>query len=291
MSESMLSSAGRPIATEFIAGVGTEVCEFEPPVALDGKVEIYMQSILDAQKLSLFRCLERSLARYHQQTRVEWLLAKDHVTQRTLDPAQITLLVAAIIYVDEVESTFEKIGVGELTSFSTLASHHMQQLSDLIELTRSELSKGDRSRLMACITMDAHARDILDKIIRENVQSLDSFIWQSQLKHKFRIPLPHSRHLDRDTNLRGLNGERAEITICDAILPYDYEYLGNGPRLVVTPLTDRIYVTATQALNLNLGCAPAGPAGTGKTETTKDLANALAKLIYVINCTCRCHGD
>ena len=276
----------RPIATEFVAGVGSEVVRFEPPVPIEGKVEIYMQTLLDAQKQSLFETVKRSLVRYGEQPRSEWVLSKEDGTGRPHDPAQTMLLVLGVNYVAEVEQALEDMEQrGEADALSRYLQKQREQLNDLVKLTCTDLTKGDRSRVMNCITMDAHSRDVVESMVRQKVSSVDSFLWQSQLKHKFRSPPAHASHQGRDLHLRGAGGERAEIAICDAVLPYDYEYLGNGPRLVITPLTDRIYVTATQALNLRMGCAPAGPAGTGKTETTKDLASALGKLIYVINCS------
>ena len=57
-----------------------------------------------------------------------------------------------------------------------------------------------------------------------------------------------------------------------ATFSYDHEYLGPNSRLVFTPLTERAFLTMTMALKSYQCGTLMGPAGTGKTETIRDLA-------------------
>lgn len=218
--------SGRPYAVKWVSDVGVEEVAFEPPVPLEGKVEVYMQKVLDGMKATLFRGLQRSLRRYQQLPRVDWLMHRDPATGRPADPAQVVLLALAVNYVHEVEEAFERLASGaDPRALEAQYERQVAQLSDLIRLTQTELSRQDRQRVMVCITMDAHARDVVEKLCREKAGHAGCFQWQAQLKHKYRVPPPHASFKGRDPHLRGEGGERAEVAICDAVLPYDYEYL------------------------------------------------------------------
>ncbi|GAB1605440.1 dynein axonemal heavy chain 6 isoform X2 [Argonauta hians] len=143
-----------------------------------------------------------------------------------------------------------------------------QKLNQLAELVSGDLDKLSRSTLCALITIDVHARDIVSNLIENEIENCQSFEWQKQLRYYW------------DTEQ-----DQCVVYMCTSNYIYGYEYIGASSRLVITPLTDRCYICLMGAVQLDLGGAPLGPAGTGKTETTKDLAKSLAKQCVVFNCS------
>lgn len=180
----------------------------------------------------------------------------------------VGLAASQVWWTAEVEEAFDQAqNHGNMRAMKDFLGKNNYQIEELVLKVRSNLSRNDRLKFKAQCTVDVHARDIIDNFVRDNVLDAEEFSWESQLRFYW-VKFYDNLH----------------VLQCSGSFDFGYEYMGLNGRLVITPLTDRIYLTITQALLMNLGGAPAGPAGTGKTETVKDLAKAMGLLCVVTNC-------
>ncbi len=149
-----------------------------------------------------------------------------------------------------------------------------------------------RRKLEQVITVSVHQRDVtralIDAAATAAVVGPQAFEWLRQLRFYWSPPPPAKAAAkgraeagagDDPLLLRCLS-----VRMADAAFPYGFEYLGVGERLVQTPLTDRCYLTLTQAMHHGMGGNPFGPAGTGKTESVKALGAQLGRFVLVFNC-------
>ncbi|EPY43885.1 dynein heavy chain [Angomonas deanei] len=184
-------------------------------------------------------------------------------------PVQLVLMMEQLLWTRSVEEALDKPDSEQ--RMLELKSKNYALLDELASLTGRKLSKVQRVLLSTMITIDVHGRDLVDEMCDNKVIETKEFGWQKQLRV----------YWEKDDDDYG----NMFIRQNNSRFVYGYEYLGAQGRLVITPLTDRIYMTVTGALKLYLGASPSGPAGTGKTETVKDLAKNLARQCIVYNCS------
>eukprot|EP00930_Biecheleria_cincta_P042962 TRINITY_DN29559_c0_g2_i1.p1 TRINITY_DN29559_c0_g2~~TRINITY_DN29559_c0_g2_i1.p1 ORF type:complete len:4097 (+),score=999.81 TRINITY_DN29559_c0_g2_i1:1152-12293(+) len=185
---------------------------------------------------------------------------------------QVMITVGAIFWTLETEQVLLATQGNKVQLMGKWFQKNKTQLAGLTELIRDKLTKLQRNGVVALVTQDVHNRDIIQKLFDDKVVSFQNFNWQQQLRYYW------------EPELDGGHGD-CVIRQVDARILYGHEYMGALTRLVITPLTDRCWMTITGALHIKLGAAPAGPAGTGKTESTKDLAKGIARQCVVFNCS------
>ncbi|KAI8909816.1 dynein heavy chain and region D6 of dynein motor-domain-containing protein [Gorgonomyces haynaldii] len=257
--KSLEFSSGDPKSIDIAAMVSPEgeKVTFLKTIKARGNVEGWLGTVEEAMVAVLKRLIKTAIADFEDNKRADWV--REHVGQVVVTGNQV-------LWTKDVTDALKSGDPNK--SLLALKQKSISNLSGLAMLVRGELTKIQRAILGALITIDVHNRDIVAGLVQAKVTGAGDFEWTKQQRYYWDV--------ESDT---------CHVKMSTSVFSYGYEYLGCSPRLVITPLTDRCYLTLTGAMQLNLGGSPVGPAGTGKTETVKDLAKAMARQCVVFNCS------
>ncbi|KAI1728166.1 dynein heavy chain and region d6 of dynein motor domain-containing protein [Ditylenchus destructor] len=229
------------------------------------KVNDWLRELETQMRQSLAKLLSASLAEFSKFD-FDQLNRDDYVTWLDKYPAQIIWLSSVTWWTSAVEKCLSK---GENSSNAlTLVQNSLQLLSDSVLRDQPSLR---RKKIESLITELVHKRDVCRELLNKKVTNNLDFHWLKVMRYYFDAA-------EQDPL------KCCVIKVANAQFLYGFEYLGIQERLVQTPLTDRCYLTMTQALHSRLGGSPFGPAGTGKTESVKALGCDLGRFVLVFNC-------
>eukprot|EP01091_Cochliopodium_minus_P010435 TRINITY_DN2760_c1_g1_i1.p1 TRINITY_DN2760_c1_g1~~TRINITY_DN2760_c1_g1_i1.p1 ORF type:complete len:4604 (+),score=1553.39 TRINITY_DN2760_c1_g1_i1:76-13887(+) len=250
-----------------------EIIPFSKPILQKGrKIDEWLTNLEEEMKLSLSTKLGESVEQLSQvYPQIGTDQSSNYLKWVDENPAQLVVLSAEIMWCRNIESSLTEIEKDKNKNLEPVLQSIIKNLELLAENVMLDLPAILRNKYEQLITELVHQRDSTRLMISSNVRSPKDFSWLYQIRYYY------------NSNEKDLL-KRCTIEMANAQFYYGFEYLGVSDRLVQTPLTDRCYLTLTQALQSRLGGSPFGPAGTGKTETVKQLGQQLGRFVLVFCC-------
>ncbi|KAM9359311.1 cytoplasmic dynein 2 heavy chain 1 isoform 6-T6 [Symphorus nematophorus] len=181
-------------------------------------------------------------------------------------PSQILCLAEQIQFTEDVERALKEQNLQQLELELNAKLEHYTTVDTSSDDNANTESSVLQLKLKALILDIIHNISVVKQLIQAGVTSPDAWVWKKQLRFYMGTDKCCIMHM------------------VDAQFSYTYEYQGNAAKLVHTPLTDKCYLTLTQAMKMGLGGNPYGPAGTGKTESVKALGGLFGRQVLVFNC-------
>ena len=189
-------------------------------------------------------------------------------------PSAVALLGIQMIWTNRLQDCLERSRQQEKVQELERKKKEIKAImDDLSSMCLEDISSNlVRTKIETMVTIQVYQRDkfgeITDMVKAQKIKDANDFEWLKCCRVYWKV----------EENTVG-------VSVTDVEFIYQFEFLGVKERLCITPLTDRCYITLSQALGMMYGGAPAGPAGTGKTETVKDLGRTLGIFVVVTNCS------
>lgn len=68
-----------------------------------------------------------------------------------------------------VEDVFDKVREGNKYAMKQESAKQTKDLNDLVDLVRTDLNSQERKKVNSLIIIDVHARDIVDRFVRDSI--------------------------------------------------------------------------------------------------------------------------
>ena len=256
-------------------GTGHEVIPFSTNVRAVGNIEEWLCELLRKMQLTM-KDIARGCASDILPVQNDLHLLRSFVDSYI---AQFALLGVQMLWTKDVQEALEQMRTKK-NSVKDCNTRQSEILREMSSWCLQDLGSAvNRRKIETLVTIHVHQRDVTNELAalarNKKLGDANDFEWLKQARFYWRNAA--SDEISPDG--------ACIVGITDVEFNYQFEYLGAKERLVVTGLTDRCYITLAQALGMFFGGAPAGPAGTGKTETVKDLGRSLGIFVVVTNCT------